>query len=166
METLNKAFQHFYINIFKSAQREHFYLETYNSATTYFQKVRKAVSKLLEESIVEITIQQIRVWRAFHFDHSSIQKDSRSLDPTMLFFFFVTFHALNSTFSSFPFNKMKLRLLKFSLIIFQRSFLQKGYCKYNILYVPTVLKLCLRNVPAPKTVLLIISPNVILTSGW
>ena len=70
METLNKAFQHFYINIFKSAQREHFYIETYKSATTYFQKVRKAVSKLLKESIVEITIQQIRVWRAFHFDHS------------------------------------------------------------------------------------------------
>lgn len=166
METLNKAFQHFYMNIFKSAQREHFYIETYKSATTYFQKVRKAVSKLLKESIVEITIQKIRVWRAFHFDHSSTQKDSRSLDPTMLFFFFVTFHALNSTLSSFPFNKMKLRLLKFSFIIFQRSFLQKGYCKYNILYVPTVLKLCLRNVPAPKTVLLIISLNVVLTSGW
>lgn len=155
------------MNIFKSAQREHFYIETYKSATRYFQKVRKAVSKLLKESIAEITIQQIRVWRAFHFDHSSTQKDSRSLDPTMLFFFFfITFHALNSTLSSFPFNKMKLRLLKFSFIIFQRSFLQKGYCKYNILYVPTVLKLCLRNVPAPKTVLLIISLNVILTSGW
>ena len=74
------------MNIFKSAQREHFYIETYKSATTYFQKVRKAVSKLLKESIVEITMQKIRVWRAFHFDHSSTQKDSRSLDPTMLFF--------------------------------------------------------------------------------
>lgn len=46
------------MNIFKSAQREHFYIETYKSATTYFQKVRKAVSKLLKESIVEITIQK------------------------------------------------------------------------------------------------------------